>query len=172
MAIAWSMQAASRRLKLLARAGIAIAVIATIAIPAIAGDFGPGADVQSVRAMWQKGPGLDPNNRLIQVVVEGGYAIAETHNSEQVSSNMQPNQPFLALYRKDPAENGSWQYQDILDGPLATCGLIERGIPPKVAAQFVARVPRLAADQHADPNWGCRGVGHHAGGQRPLSGGW
>jgi len=171
MTIAWSKQAASRRLKLLARAGVAIAVIIAIATPAIAGDVGPGADVQSIRAMWQKGPGLDPNNRLIQVVVEGDYAIAETHNVERVSSNMQPNQPFLAFYRKDPSENGNWRYQNILDGPLATCGLVERGIPAKIAAQFVASVPRLAADQHADPNWGCRGIGHHRGGQRPLSGG-
>lgn len=162
---------ASRRLQWLTGAVIAAAAILAIALPAIAADIGSGADVQAVRAVWQKITGLDHNNQLVQVVVTDDYAVAETNNTEPVRSNMPPNKPFLVVYQKDPA-TGNWQYKTTLYGSFATCGLIAQGIPAGVAAQFVARVPRLAADQRNDPNWGCRGGGEHSGGRRPLSGGY
>ncbi|MHB8380745.1 MAG: hypothetical protein ACYDC3_00185 [Candidatus Binataceae bacterium] len=171
MASGFTTHGASRRLKRLMGAVVATAAIFAISIPAIAADFGSSADVQSVRAVWQKITGSDQNNQLVQVVVAGDYAVAETHNTEPVSSGMQPNKPFLVLYHRDPGTR-NWRYKTTLYGSFAECGLTAQGIPAKAAAQFVARVPRLAADQRNDPNWGCQGGMEHGGGHRPLSGGY
>ncbi|MBF6569918.1 MAG: hypothetical protein IVW54_13700 [Candidatus Binataceae bacterium] len=171
MTTASTKQIASLHLKRLSL-GIMMASVIIIPRSAVAGDIGSAADLQSIRAIWQKITGADSNNRLIQIVVDGDYAIAETHNVEQVRSGMQPNPPFAVLYRKYPPGNGNWQYQTTLDGAYATCGLVAQGIPAKVAAQFVASVPRLAADQRTNPNWGCRPAWEHGRAHRPLSGGY
>lgn len=109
-------------------------------------DYGPSADVQTLRAMWQKESSA--NDTIVQTVVVANAGVVEIRDGG-------PNSPFLNLYQQD--SSGTWQDHGIITGPLAVCGLTSKSIPDSVAREIVAHDTRLSATNRADPRAGCSG---------------
>jgi len=109
-------------------------------------DYGPSADVQTLRAMWQKESSA--NDTIVQTVVVANAGVVEIRDGG-------PNSPFLNLYQRD--SSGTWQDHGIITGPLAVCGLTSKSVPDSVAREIVAHDTRLSATNRADPRAGCSG---------------
>lgn len=118
------------------------------------GDYGPGSDVQKLRAAWQANPG---GGTIAQVVVVQNYGIIDVTNTGT-------NPPYVELFERGDYQGADvWEldygtlYSSSIYGPIAACALTFRGLPQDVANEIVAHDTRLAAAARQNPNAGCSG---------------